>query len=73
MRHNELRNSFVDLVTDLCDDDKMKLHLQPLQDETFAPKSKTIDDTRLDIRACELRVSRFSWAFFDVKVLNQKL
>ena len=44
MRHNELRDSFANLLSDFCRDVEIDPHLQPLQGETFARKSTTSDD-----------------------------
>ena len=62
MRHNELRDSFANLLSDDCHDVEIEPHLQPLQGETFAIKSATIDDddARLDIKANEFWESGFN-------------
>ena len=44
MRHNELRDSIANLLSDVCHDVEIKPHLQPLHGETSAPKSTTTDD-----------------------------
>ena len=47
MRHNERRDSFANLPSDIRQDVEIEPHLQPLQGETFALKStKTDDDAR---------------------------
>ena len=54
-RHNELRGSFANLLSDVCHDVKIKPHLQPLKVETFTLKLTTsADDARLDIKAKDL-------------------
>ena len=71
MRHNELRDSFANLLSDVCHDVEIEPHLQPLQGETFALKSTTTDDdARLDIKANGLWESRFNKTYFDVKIFN---
>ena len=55
IRHNKLRFSFANLLSDVCHDVAIETHHQPLQRETFALKStKTFDDARLDINANRL-------------------
>ena len=72
MRHNELRDSFVNLLSYFCHDVENEPHLQLLQGETFVLKSTTTDhDARLDIKANGLWGSRFNKAYFDVKIFNQ--
>ena len=43
-KHNELRNSFANLLTDVCHDVKIEFHLPPLQAKTFPLKSTTTDN-----------------------------
>ena len=43
-RQNELRNSIAKLLTDVCHDVKIEIHLPPLQAKTFALKSTTTDN-----------------------------
>ena len=53
MRHNDLRDSFANLLSDICHDE-IERHLQPLQRETIALKSTTTDDhARLKSRLTE--------------------
>ena len=55
MRHNKLRVSFANLLSDVCHDVAIETHHQPMQRETFALKSTTTyDDARLDIKANRL-------------------
>ena len=68
IRHNELRNSFANLLSDVCHDVEIELHLQALQGKTFALKSTTTaDDSRSDIKTNGLWESRFNKNYFDVK------
>ena len=71
MRHNELRYSIPNLKSDICHDVEKEPHLQPLQGETFAPKSTTTDDDAiLDIKANGFWESRFNKTYINVKILN---
>ena len=71
MRHNELRDSFAKLLSDVCHDVGIELHLQALQGETFVLKSTTTDDdARFDNKANGLWESRFNKTYFDVKIFN---
>ena len=61
MRHNELRDSLANLLSNVCHDVEMEPHLQPLQGKTFALKSTiTDDDARLDVKANGLWESKFN-------------
>ena len=69
MTHNELRDFFANLLSDVCHDVEIEPHLQLLQGETFALKSTTTaDDARLDIKANELCEWRFNKTYFDVNI-----
>ena len=71
MRYKELRDSFANLLSDVCHDVEIEPHLQPLQGETFALKPTTTDDdARLDIKANGLWESRYNKTYFDVKIFN---
>ena len=51
IRHNDIRDSFANLLNEVCDVKKEPC-LQALQGETFANRSTTIDDDeRLNIKA----------------------
>ena len=68
IRLNEVRDTFTNLVNQVCHDVEIEPKLQPLQGGSFVNNStKTEDEARLDIKANELRGSRFRRAFFDVK------
>ena len=68
IRHNELHDSFANLLHDV----EIEPHLQSLHGETFALKSTTTDDdATLDIKANGLWESRFNKTYFDVKIFNQ--
>ena len=52
MTHNELRNSFPNLATDIWDHNDIEPHLQPMQEKFFARKITTTDDAKLDLNIC---------------------
>ena len=71
IRHNEIRDTFANLMNEVCHDVEIEPKLQPLQGESFVNNSTTTEDeARLDIKANGLWGSRFSRAFFDVKIFN---
>ena len=58
-------------MNEVCHDVEIEPKLQPLQGESFVNNSTTTEDeARLDIKANGLWGSRFSRAFFDVKIFN---
>ena len=51
IRHNDIRDSFANLLNEVCDDVEIEPCLQTLQGEAFANRTTTTDDdARLDIR-----------------------
>ena len=70
MKHNELRDSFANLLRDVCHVE-IEPHLQPLPGENFAPKSMTTDDAKLDIKANGFWESRFNKTYSYVKFLTR--
>ena len=71
MRHDEIRDTFADIMKDVCFAVEIEPKPQPLEGESFKNKTTTTaDDARLDIKANGLWESRFSRAFFDVKIFN---
>ena len=69
--HNDIRDSFANLLNEICDDVEVDSCLQSLQGATFANSTTTNDDdARLDIKGNVFVDSRFSRTFFDVKVFN---
>ena len=71
IRHNEIRETFAKLMNEVCHDVEIEPKLEPLQGESFVNNSTTTEDeARLDIKANRLGSSRFSRAFFDVKIFN---
>ena len=71
IRQNDICDPFANLLNEVCDDDEIEPCLQSLQDENFANRTNNAeDDARLDIKANGFFDSRFSRAFFDVKMFN---
>ena len=71
IRHNEIRDTFANLMKEVCHDVEIEPKLQPLQGESFVNNSTTTqDEARIDLKANGLWGSRFSRAFFDVKIFN---
>ena len=65
----ELRDSFQNLLSDVCHDVEIDSLLQQLQ--TFVLKSTTSDhDARLDIKANGPRESKFNNTYFDFEIFN---
>ena len=59
------------MISDVSHDVEIEPHPQPLQGETFAPKSTTTDDDAiLDIKANRFLESRFNKTYIDVEILN---
>ena len=58
-------------MNEVCHDFEIEPKLQPYQGESFVNNSTTSEDeARLDIKANGLWGSRFTRAFFDVKIFN---
>ena len=71
MSHNEIRDTFANLMKGVCFDVELEPKLQPLEGESFDNrKTTTEDEARLDIKANGLWETRFNRTFFDVKILN---
>ena len=71
IRNNEIRDTFANLMNEVCHEVEIALKLQLLQGESFVNNSTTTEDeARLDVKANKLWVSGFSHAFFDVKIFN---
>ena len=74
MRHDEIRDTFANLMSEVCYDVEIEPKLQSLQGESFVNNStKTDESARLDVKANGLWSSRFSRNFFDVKSLQLAL
>ena len=71
LRHNDIRDSFVNLLDGVCDNVEVEPCLQSLQRETSSNITTTIDDDgQLDIKANGSFTSRFGRTFVDVKMFN---
>ena len=71
IRHNEIRDTFANLINEVWHDVEIEPKLQPLQGESFVNNSTTTEnEARLDIKAIGLWGSRFGRAFFDVSFFN---
>ena len=71
MMHNEIRDTFANLMSEIWFDVEIEPKLQSLQGESSVNNSTTTDeDARLDVKAYGLWGSSFSRTFFDVKVFN---
>ena len=70
IRHNQIRDTFANLINEVCHDVEIEPKLQALQCESFVNNSTTTEDeARLDIKG-SLWSSRVSRAFLDVKIFN---
>ena len=71
IRHNEVRDSFGQLLDDVCHDVSTEPTLQPLTRETLSGRSFIREDeARLDIVASGVWGGRFEKNFSDVHVFN---
>ena len=71
VRHNEVRDITVSLLSEVCHCVSIEPHLQPLSGETLSHLSAIIDDgARLDISMYGFWGGRFEKAFLDVRVFN---
>ena len=67
LQHIEIRDTFAQLLGDVCNDVQIGPKLQPLEGWTFDNKStSTEDEARLDIKANGLFDSRFCRTFFEI-------
>ena len=70
VRHNELRDLFGELLTEVCHDVRVEPCLQSLSGEVFSCRSaNTAPDARADVRARGFW-TRGEDAFFDVRVFH---
>ena len=71
MHHNEIRDTFGNLMDEVCHDVQIEPMLQELQGETFDNKTTCSDEeARPDIKANGLWGQRFERTFFDVKIFD---
>ena len=69
LRHNEVRDLTVDLLTVICGDVEREPLLQPVTGEQLNPSTSRQMDARLDVRARGFW-ERGQSAFFDVRVFH---
>ena len=68
---NHIRDTVASLIDEVCHDDQIEPHPQPLEDETSPSNATTADDdARLVIKATGLRENSCVPTFFDVKIFN---
>ncbi|XP_062508509.1 uncharacterized protein LOC134184780 [Corticium candelabrum] len=71
IRHNEVRDLFTNLLTEVCHDVHKEPVLQPLNGEVFQKRCTTSDENaRLDIAVSGFWGGHFQRTFFDVRVFN---
>ena len=69
MRHNNLRDITVELLSKVCNDVAIEPPLQNLSGEAITPQSANRqDDVRADIHACGFLGRRKSAGFFDIMI-----
>ena len=68
-RHNEIRNTLANLLTEVCKDVKIEPQLLPITGEELNPRSNLSDEARLDISAVGFW-TRGERAFFNVRIFN---
>ena len=72
MRNYEIRDTFANLMKDVCFDVQLEPKLQPLGGESLDNRTTTTEDeARLDIKANDLWEMRFNRTFSDVKRFNR--
>ena len=71
IRHNEIRDITVHLMSDICHNVGTEPVLQPVTDESLSNRTANIEDgARLDIKAQAFWGNDRQCAFFDVRVFN---
>ena len=69
--HNDVRDLTAKLMSEVCHDVQVELHLQPLSGESLRYKSAVHEDNaRVDIRAAGFWNCCHHCSFFDVRVFN---
>ena len=64
MKHNEIRDRFANLMSEVCFDAEIEPKYQSLQDKSFVKNSTTTDEeAQLDVKANGLWGSRFCRTF----------
>ena len=57
IRHSDIRDSFTNLLNQVCDDVEVEPCLQTLQGETFANRTTTTDDDSISELVASIHVS----------------
>ena len=70
VRHNEIRDTFANLMSEVCRDVAVEPLLQPLDGETLDRNSTATDDFCVDMKANSLWGTVFDRTFLDVKIFN---
>ena len=70
MRHNEIRDTFANLMDEVCHDVQIEPMLQELQGETDNKTTCSDEEARPDIKENGLWGQSFERTFFDVKIFN---
>jgi len=71
IRHNEIRNLTVTLLTEVCHNVCIEPELQPVSNKTLTGASANCqDDARLDVAASGFWGGIYERNFFDVRMLN---
>ena len=71
IRHNEVRDLTVQLLSEVCHGVSTEPHLQPVTEEKmFHRSANTNDNARLDVAMYGFWGGKFEKAFIDVRVLN---
>ena len=68
-RHDDIRDFFAKLLSEVCQDVRVEPPLQPLTGERLQDRANSSDDARLDVSARSFW-QRGQIAFFDVRVFN---
>ena len=68
-RHDDIRDFFAKLLSEVCKDVRVEPPLQPLTGERLQDRANSSDDARLDVSARSFW-QRGQIAFFDVRVFN---
>ena len=69
--HNEIRNSTVSLMTEVCNDVQLEPNLHPLTGEQLTYTTANVEDgARLDIAANMFWGGRYERNFIDVRIFN---
>ncbi len=68
MRHNNLRDSFANLLKEVCVDVQTEPSLLPVRPNDYNTRTNTAEAARLDVSARGLN-STFEQTFYDIRVI----